>query len=91
MAIKGQETPGIKMAKERITVLLCVGATGEKMKPLVIGRSEKPRCFQRIDIRNLGVSYTFNKKAWMTSAIFTDWLQKQQQDGDRQQKDSFVR
>lgn len=76
MGIKGQETPGIKLAKERITVLLCVSATGEKLKPFVIGKSAKPRCFQGIDIMNLGVTYANNKKAWMTSALFTDWLRK---------------
>jgi hypothetical protein len=48
--------------------------TGEKLQPLVIGKCRKPRCFKNIDPKNLPVSYRFNKKAWMTSAIYEDWL-----------------
>ena len=35
-----------KFANQRLTVVLCSNLLGsDKLKPLVIGRSEKPRCF----------------------------------------------
>lgn len=76
MVVRGQDAAGIKIKKDRITALLCVGAKGETLKPLVIGRSAKPRCFQGIDVASLGVDYKFNKKAWMTDAMFTEWANK---------------
>ena len=36
----------VKFANQRSTVVLCSNLSGsDKLKPLVIGRSEKPRCF----------------------------------------------
>jgi len=67
-------TKGIKKIKDRITVALCCNADGsEKIKPMVIGKSKNPRCFKNFNV-NLYVNYTSNKKAWMTSALFHDWL-----------------
>ncbi|XP_061166736.1 tigger transposable element-derived protein 4-like [Saccostrea echinata] len=48
--------------------------TGEKLPPLVIGKCQKPRCFNRVDPNTLPVVYKFNKKAWMTSYIMEEWL-----------------
>lgn len=73
-AIKGDPCKGTKTAKERITVLLACSAAGEKLTPLVIGRSAKPRCFRNKDI--LPVTYRNNRKAWMTSVLFAEWLDK---------------
>jgi hypothetical protein len=36
------------MSKDRVTVALCANTTGEKLKPLLIGKSENPRCFLKI-------------------------------------------
>ena len=33
-----------------------------------------PRCLAGINKNNLGVIYKNNKRAWMTSNIFEDWL-----------------
>jgi len=51
-----------KIAKERLTVLLCISMYGEKLKPLVIGKSVKPRCFIGIDVSKLGVEWKENSK-----------------------------
>ena len=68
-AVKGK-----KKSKERLTVALCANATGtHKIKPLVIGKSKKPRCFGAFD-PSVYVTYTNNRKAWMTGAVFKDWL-----------------
>ena len=74
MVAKGESSKGGKVSKDRITVLLAASATGEKLKPLVIGRAKKPRCFYGFEVATLGVTYDYNKKAWMTGAIFTIWL-----------------
>src|SRR5438132_11276016 len=70
-----QAVKGKKKDKARITILLCTNATGtDKLKPLVIGKSAKPRCFKNIQKENLGTKYEANKKAWMTSEIFGRWI-----------------
>jgi hypothetical protein len=76
LAIKGDPAKGTKTAKDRITVLLACSAAGEKLTPLVIGKSKNPRCFQGKDKGTLPVQYRWNKKAWMTSDIFSEWLDR---------------
>ena len=72
---KGQPCNDGKLSKDRITVLLCANMSGtEKLPLLLIGKSKNPRCFK--GIRTLPVNYQNNKKAWMTSDIFADWLKK---------------
>ena len=64
---------GYKKIKQLVTVLLTYNITGTiKKTPLVTGRSKKPRHF--IGVKNLPVDYHNNKKSWMTSAVFTDFL-----------------
>ena len=46
----------------------------DKCKLLVIGKSLRARCFKNVNVDNLPVTYRANKKAWMTSQIFTEWL-----------------
>lgn len=67
-------TKGIKKAKIRISLALTSNATGtEKLTPIVIGHSKKPRCFRHFT-PDMYVKYHSNKKAWMTAVIFTDWV-----------------
>lgn len=44
----------------------------DKLKPLVIGKFAKPRCFK--SVKSLPVIYRANKKAWITSDIYEQWL-----------------
>lgn len=74
MMQKSEEARGGKIPKERLTISFCVSAAGEKEKPLIIWRSQRPRCFKGKDLNCLGVSWYSNQKAWMTSFIFEDWL-----------------
>ena len=74
MVTKGNSCNGGKNSKDRITVLLAVSAAGKKLRPLVIGKSKKPRCFYGFEIPTLGVDYDYSKKSWMTTGIFTAWL-----------------
>ena len=66
---------GTKRCKDRITIALCTNADGShKLKPFVIGKSAKPRCFpSKFDVQKL-VTYRHNKKAWMTALLFRDFL-----------------
>lgn len=64
--------PGRKISKERLTFLACTNATGtHKLKPLIIGRSKKPRSFKKCIIP---VEYAHSKSAWMTTTIFLNWF-----------------
>ena len=74
LAIKGERCSGDKVAKERISVLVMASMTGEKIKSLVIGKAQNPRCFKNVDVKQLPVVYYANKKAWMTSTTFLDYL-----------------
>jgi len=61
--------------KSRLTVLLATNATGShKLRPLVIGKSKKPRSFKGIKISQLPVMYENNERAWMKSDIWEKWL-----------------
>ncbi|XP_027850980.1 tigger transposable element-derived protein 4-like [Aphis gossypii] len=66
---KSESCSGGKKAKDCLTVLMCGSMAGEIRKPLVIGKSKKPRCFKNMDISSLPVIWKFNKKAWMTTEI----------------------
>ena len=57
-----------KLSKKRITVLVTASMTGEKLLPLVIGKSANLGCFK--NVKKLPLPYEHNTKAWMTSTIF---------------------
>ena len=85
LAFKGDNCHGGKKAKDRLTVLLCSNADGsDKMTPLVIGKSRKPRCLK--NVKAIPVNYDANKTAWMTSNIFTEWLKKIDKDMIKQKR-----
>ena len=66
---------GEKRSKERITVALCCNATGtDKIRPFVIGRAARPRCFGKDFDPCMYVDYRYNKKAWMTNTEWQDVL-----------------
>ena len=67
-------TRGGKQSKKRVTVLLAVSKAGEKLRPLVIGKFKKPRCFKNVDMDALPVKYVSTKTAWMNRDIFSAWL-----------------
>lgn len=66
---------GRKKMKDRITVLVCANANGsEKFELMFIGTAAKPRPFKKKSGKEHGLDYHSNKKAWMTGALFSDWL-----------------
>lgn len=65
---------GKKKDKARITVALGCNLSGsDKLPPLIIHTSKKPRCFKGVNVERLGVQYHANKKAWMTRSLFLEW------------------
>jgi hypothetical protein len=68
---------GWKDCKDRVTLLLCSNWSGSlKVKPLVIGKFMKPRCFHHVNMATLSVEYTATKNAWMKGAVFDEWFKK---------------
>ena len=62
---------GFKKAKDRLTVLGCTNATGtHKLKPVLIGKSTKPRCFKNVNMDALPVIYKSQRNAWMNLEWF---------------------
>jgi hypothetical protein len=76
MVFKGESGKGGKFAKEGLSIMLCCSATGEKLKPLIIGNAARPRAFKQSSVTpdNFPMTRKHNKKAWMTTAVFEDWL-----------------
>lgn len=74
-AFKNDQCKSGKHRKERLTIMFCANMDGsEKIKPLVIGKSKKPRCFK--NIKSLLLDYENNKKAWMNGFLFEKWMVK---------------
>jgi hypothetical protein len=67
--------PGFKASKDWITLLLGGNASGDfKMKPLLISHAANPRASKGYSKDHLPVTYWGHTKAWMTSTIFSQWL-----------------
>ena len=74
MKFKHESCIGGKQSKVRMSLLLTASVLGEKLMPLVVAKSENPRCFKNINKNNLGVIYRAYSKSWMTGLIFNNWL-----------------
>ena len=76
LSFKQQQCSGGKLAKERLTCLLACNMVKEKLRLLVIGKAMNPRAFRSAHIatKDLPVMWRSNKKAWMTSELFKEWL-----------------
>ena len=65
-----KSAPGLKKAKDRLTVLGCTNATGtHKLKHVLIGKSAK-----HVYMDVLPVIYKSQRNAWMNSEIFAEWF-----------------
>ena len=70
---KGSDCHGGKCIKNRLTVVVCANMSGTVKIPLYfIGKAKNPRCFK--NVKTLPTQYDANKKAWITSDPFTNWL-----------------
>ena len=77
LAFKREALSGSKKAMVRVTAMVCCNMSGtDKKKLIIIGKSANPRCFKGIKVQSLPVEYRHNKNAWMTSILFTEWLEE---------------
>ena len=69
---------GGKQAKQRNTWAFFVNAAGEKEDPIVIERYVRPRCLASLtnNKRPYGCWYYSNNKAWMTTDVLKEVLEK---------------
>jgi hypothetical protein len=74
LVLQGKKCKAGKLAKERLTIAFICSTTGEKFKPLVIGKSQMPRAFNKQLLCQ--VIWKANSKTWMTGTIFLEYLQK---------------
>lgn len=75
LTFKNEKCHGGKNSKVRATLLLASNMTGtEKLKPFMIGKYKKPRCFA--GVKSFPFEYHANPKAWMNSYLFGQWLLK---------------
>ena len=65
-----QQSNGTKVLKDRLTMLQFTNTDGSEKQAVVVGKSAKPCCFK--NVKTLPFSYFANRKAWMTSQLFTD-------------------
>lgn len=64
---------GLKIPKDRITLLFITNASGSDKYVYSIGKYKQPRCFRG---KTIPISYKHNKKAWMTSATWCEILKE---------------
>ncbi|XP_042243115.1 tigger transposable element-derived protein 1-like [Homarus americanus] len=62
---------GFKVAKERVSLLLCGNAAGHMIKPMLLYHAKLPYALKNKDM-HLPLFYRHNKKAWMMALLFTE-------------------
>ncbi|XP_053973149.1 jerky protein homolog-like [Hylaeus volcanicus] len=68
-----QNIERIQLEKDRVTVGLCVNATGgHKLAPLFIHKIKNPKELKHVK-DNLPVIFKAHSRAWIDQEIFTDW------------------
>lgn len=80
--LKSEKCIGGKHSKVRLTGLAAANAEGEKLPMFVIGKSVKPRCFK--GVINLPCRYRAQKKSWMDSGLFEEWVREQDRKFERE-------
>ena len=72
--LKREKCSAGKKSKVRLTGMAAASAVGEKLPMLVIWKSKNPRCFR--NVKHLPCEYKSQKKSWMNSEIFEEWVRK---------------
>ena len=72
--LKDEKCTGGKHSKIRVTGLAAANMNGDKLPMFVIGKSQKPRCFE--NSKKLRCRYRGQKKSWMDSTLFEDWVRE---------------
>ena len=71
VSCREKSAPGFKKSKDRFTLsLVAPTPQAHKLKPVMIGKFVKPRCFKNVNMDALPVIYKSQRNAWMNSEIF---------------------
>ncbi|EIN11808.1 DDE-domain-containing protein [Punctularia strigosozonata HHB-11173 SS5] len=72
---RDKPSAGVKGCKSRLTFAFAMNADGsEKLQPVIIGKYQRPRAFEKKTGEQLGFYYRNNAKAWMTMKLFHEWV-----------------
>ncbi|XP_042206835.1 tigger transposable element-derived protein 1-like [Homarus americanus] len=72
---KEKQAKGVKMAKDRFSVLLTCNASGDcLMKPLVIYKYKRPRAYKGCDMSKLNVYWEKTSKGYMSTELSKKWF-----------------
>ncbi|XP_007665107.1 tigger transposable element-derived protein 1 [Ornithorhynchus anatinus] len=75
ISVKEKMTPGFKVSKDRLTLLVGGNAAGDfKLKPLVVYHSENPVALRGFSKSFLPVLWKANRKARITRVVFENWF-----------------
>jgi hypothetical protein len=69
-----KSAPGFKAAKDRLTLLFCVNASGHMIKPVIVYKLLNPCTLKGKNKEHLLVYWKANKEAWVTASLFTEWF-----------------
>lgn len=73
--LASKQMSGKKRSKFRISIGFACNADGSEKMPLIfIGKYKQPQCFKKISPTEHDLYYWNNKKAWMMSVIFEEWV-----------------
>ncbi|XP_074322991.1 CENP-B homolog protein 2-like [Apium graveolens] len=74
-SLSTKQLEGRKQDKERLTVVICCNEDGSEKIPLwIIEKYAKPRCFKNVNMGSLNCHYRANKRAWMISVLFDEYI-----------------
>lgn len=75
ISVNEKSASEFKTAKDKVMLLLCSNASGDCLiKPLILYKSLNPDILRNKNKDDLPVFWRANKKACITSTIFTDWF-----------------
>ncbi|KAK6188354.1 hypothetical protein SNE40_004541 [Patella caerulea] len=66
----------LDFTENKLTILFCCSAAGEKLKPLVVAKESRPPSLQDCNMDELPVRWLQNKNSCMTAEIFSNWLRE---------------
>ena len=72
--LKDEKCTGGKHSKIRLSDIAAANMNGDKLPRFVIGKWSKPKCFKHV--KKLPHPYQWQKKSWMYSQIFEEWVRE---------------
>lgn len=71
-AMAGKERHGLSKYKDSMTIAFFVNSCGDRLRPVIIGKHAKPRCFKSLnyDKTRLSVDYYSSESSFITRDIF---------------------